>query len=98
MAWWHRRACARRWRRRPRRPARRRAEAGGGRVVAMRTPVRHLPPAIERWISRMRWLRWLEALATAGVVWLMLALVIEHAQPVGLAVAALVVVGLAALV
>ena len=64
----------------------------------MRTPVRHLPSDIERWVSRMRRLRWLEALATAGVVWLVLALVIEHAQPVGLAVASLVVVGLATLV
>jgi hypothetical protein len=64
----------------------------------MRTPVRHLPPAVERWLSRMRWLRWLEALVSAGVVWLVLALVIERAEPVALAIAALVVVGLAALV
>ena len=63
----------------------------------MRTPVRSLPPTVERWISRARWLRWLDALVAWLVVWLFLALWLEHATPVALPVAALALVGLAAL-
>ena len=64
----------------------------------MRSPVRSLPPNIERWATRARWLRWLEALAAWLVVWLVLALLWESAPPLASAVAALVLVGLAALV
>jgi len=63
----------------------------------MRTPVRSLPPTVERWISRARWLRWLDALVAWLVVWLFLALWLEHATLVALPVAALALVGLAAL-
>ncbi len=48
----------------------------------MRTPLRSLPPTVERWISRARWLRWLDALVAWLVVWLFLALWLEHATPV----------------
>ena len=64
----------------------------------MRSPVRHLPPAIERWTSRVRWLRWLDGAATAFVVWLMLALGLAGVPPIALAVTSVVLVGLAAFV
>jgi hypothetical protein len=64
----------------------------------MRSPVRHLPPEIEGWISRGRWLRWLDGAATALVLWLVLALVLEGVPPIALAVTSLVLVGLAAFV
>jgi len=63
----------------------------------MRSPVRPLPAEVESWTSRVRWLRWLEALATALVLWLILLVVIDG-PPGLLAVAAVIVVGLAALV
>ena len=62
----------------------------------MRTPVRSLPPAIEAWASRVRWLRWLEAVATTLALWLILALVFAGVPPVALALVALVVVILGA--
>jgi hypothetical protein len=34
----------------------------------MTTPIRPLPEEVERWIARIRWLRWLDA----GVAWLSL--------------------------
>jgi hypothetical protein len=78
------RGCAKPWMRRRRRQAGRgRAEAGGGTVGAMRSPVRHLPSEIEGWMSRMRWLRWLDGAATALVLWSMLALVLEGVPPIG---------------
>src|SRR5438093_6475089 len=64
----------------------------------MRTPFRSLPPTVERWISRARWLRWLEALGAWLLVWLFLALGSKDATPVASAVAALALIGLAALV
>jgi hypothetical protein len=63
----------------------------------MRTPVRSLPPTVERWASRARWLRWLEALGAWFLVWLFLALWLENATPVALAMAALALVSVAAL-
>jgi hypothetical protein len=63
----------------------------------MRTPVRSLPPHVERWATRARWLRWLEAVAAWLVVWALLALVLENVVPSASAVGALVLVGLAAL-
>ena len=64
----------------------------------MRSPVRHLPPELEGWTSRVRWLRWLDGAATALVLWLMLVVVLEGVPPIALAVASLVLVGLAAFV
>ena len=64
----------------------------------MRSPVRPLPAEVESWTSRVRWLRWLEALATALVLWLILMVVIEHGPPGRLAGASVLVVGLVALV
>ena len=61
----------------------------------MRTPVRSLPPGVERWASRAAWLSWLDALAAWLVVWGVLALVLENAPAVPTAIAALVLVGLA---
>src|SRR4029453_9836983 len=75
-----------------------RADAGSGTVGAMRSPVPHLPPAIESWTSRMRWLRWLDGAATALVVWLMLALMVAGLPPIALAVTSVILVGLAAFV
>jgi hypothetical protein len=62
----------------------------------VRSPVRSLPPAVERWASRARWLRWLEGLAAWFVVWLLLVLVLENATPTASATLALVLVGIAA--
>jgi hypothetical protein len=62
----------------------------------VRSPVRSLPPAVERWASRVRWLRWLEALAAWLVVWLVLALVLESVAPSASAVLALGLIVLAA--
>jgi len=64
----------------------------------MRSPIRNLPPAIEAWVSRVRWLRWLEGLATALALWLILELMFAGVAPVVLALVALVVVMLGALV
>jgi hypothetical protein len=64
----------------------------------MRSPIRHLPPEIERWMSRARWLRWLDGLATALVLWPILALMVESAPPFVVAVVSLGLVGLVALV
>jgi hypothetical protein len=63
----------------------------------MRTPVRSLPPTVEHWASRVRCLRWLDALAAWLLVWGFLALMLETKTLVASAVAALVLVGLAAL-
>ena len=49
-------------------------------------------------MSRVRWLRRLDGLATALVLWLILLVVLESTQPFVLAVGALGVVGLVALV
>jgi hypothetical protein len=63
----------------------------------VRSPVRSLPPAVERWASRARWLRWLEGLAAWLVVWLLLVLVLETATPSASAALALGLTGVAAL-
>ena len=60
--------------------------------------MRHLPPEIESWMSRARWLRWLDGLATALVLWAIVALTFESAPPFVVAVVSLGLVGLAALV
>ncbi len=40
----------------------------------MRTPIRPVPPAVERWASRVGYLRWLDALIAWLVIWALLAL------------------------
>jgi len=35
----------------------------------MRSPIRPIPHAIARWISRLRWLRWLDAVVAWASVW-----------------------------
>lgn len=62
----------------------------------MRTPIRPLPDAIARWASRVRYLRWLDALAAWLALWALLALALSlplQAQ----AVLSAAVVGLLAL-
>ncbi len=71
--------------------------ASGDTVEAMRTPVRAVPPTVERWASRARWLRWLDAVAAWLVVWPFLALLLESATALTSAVAALAPVVLGAL-
>ncbi|PYN26344.1 MAG: hypothetical protein DMD99_05905 [Candidatus Rokuibacteriota bacterium] len=63
----------------------------------MRSSVRSLPPGVQRWATRVRWLRWLDALAAWLVVWWLLALLPAKMTPVTPAVAAPMLVGLAAL-
>jgi hypothetical protein len=64
----------------------------------MRSPVRPLPPNVDRWVSRARWLRWLDALAAWLLVWAGLALGQRTAPAAATAIVAAVLVGLAALV
>jgi hypothetical protein len=40
------------------------------------TPIRPLPEGIARWSTRARWLRRLDALAAAGLVWVLLAVLL----------------------
>ena len=60
----------------------------------MRTPVRAVPPSVERAVTRARWLRWLDALLTWLVAWAGVALVWESATSTASAIAALLVVAL----
>jgi hypothetical protein len=64
----------------------------------MRSPVRSLPPDVERWVWRARWLGWLEALTVGFVAWLILALWLPDMPPLASPILALGLVGLAALV
>jgi hypothetical protein len=63
----------------------------------MRAPVRSLPPSVQRWASRALWLAWLDALLAWLSVWGLLAVLSETAPAGASAVAALVLVGVAAL-
>lgn len=50
-----------------------------------------MPVAVERWASRARWLRWVDALVTFAIVWLVMAGVLDvEAATSALAAAALV--------
>jgi hypothetical protein len=49
--------------------------AGCATMVGMRTPPRPLPDAIARWTSRVRYLRWLDALVAWPAAWALLATV-----------------------
>jgi hypothetical protein len=64
----------------------------------MRSPVRPLPPNVDRWVSRARWLRWLDALAAWLLVWAVLALAQRTAPPAATAIVAAVIVALAAFI
>jgi hypothetical protein len=64
----------------------------------MRSPVRPLPPNVGRWVSRARWLRWLDALAAWLLVAAALALGQRTAPPAATGIVAAVIVGLAALI
>jgi hypothetical protein len=64
----------------------------------MRSPVRPLPPNVDRWVSRARWLRWLDALAAWLLVSAGLALAQRTAPPAATAIVAAVLVGLTAFV
>jgi hypothetical protein len=64
----------------------------------MRSPLRPLPPSVERWIVAARVLRWLDALSAWLVVWAVTAIAVRPAPRLPLAVVAAVVVAVAALV
>jgi len=64
----------------------------------MRSPVRPLPPNVDRWVSRARWLRWLDALAAWLLVWAGLALGQRTTPLTATAIVAAVLVGLAAFI
>lgn len=62
----------------------------------MRTPIRPLPDAIQRWASRVRYLRWLDALVAGLVVWGLLAAAVPGLRVGDRAVVALTLLGLLA--
>ncbi|MGH7387843.1 MAG: hypothetical protein ACREM3_00055 [Candidatus Rokuibacteriota bacterium] len=70
----------------------------GGTVEEMRTPVRAAPPAVERWASRARWLRSLDALMAWLAIWPFMALLLEDASAGATAVVAGLLVAVAAFV
>ncbi|MFQ5897341.1 MAG: hypothetical protein ACE5JN_03755 [Candidatus Methylomirabilia bacterium] len=45
----------------------------------MRTPIKPLPAAIDRWTDRVRWLRWLDAAAVWILLWAGTALLLPDA-------------------
>jgi hypothetical protein len=63
----------------------------------MRSPVRAVPPNVERAVARVRWLRWVDALLTWLVAWGGVALAWETSMPSTSAIVALLAVTLAAL-
>jgi hypothetical protein len=63
----------------------------------MRSPLRPLPGAVERWIATVRALRWLDALAAWLAVWGALALGFPGAPRMPLAAVAFLIVTLGAL-
>jgi hypothetical protein len=63
----------------------------------MRTPVRTIPPGVERWVSRASWLRGLDAAAAVVAVWPLAALALD-ATATASAVAASMLVAAAAFV
>jgi hypothetical protein len=64
----------------------------------MRSPLRPLPEAVERWIAAVRMLRWLDALAAGLAAWGALALGIPSASRMPLVALACLVVALGAMV
>ena len=63
----------------------------------MRTPVKAVPPNVERAAARGRWLRWVDALLAWLATWGGVALAWETATPSASAIVALIAVALAAL-
>jgi hypothetical protein len=63
----------------------------------MRTPARTIPHTVERWATRARWLRWLDAVTAALAGWPFVALGLE-VPPDASALVAVALVGGAALV
>ncbi len=63
----------------------------------MRTPIRAVPYSVERWTTRVRYLRWLDALAAWVFLWGVVALWLERDADVEASLAA-IGVGLLALV
>ena len=63
----------------------------------MRSPMRAVPPNVERAAARGRWLRWIDALVTWLVAWGGVALAWETSRPSTSAIVALLAVALAAL-
>ncbi len=55
----------------------------------MRTPIRTVPYTVERWTARLRYLRWLDALAAWLLAWPIAALVLERAADAEAFVAAI---------
>lgn len=61
----------------------------------MRSPARTIPVAVERWATRAGWLRWLDGVTAAVLVWPFVALSLET-PPAASAIVALMLVGGAA--
>jgi len=64
----------------------------------MRTPIRRIPDSVERWMARARLLRWLDALTAWLVLWIALAHWPTHLAGEAAAIAALLLLGVLALV
>lgn len=64
----------------------------------MRSPLRPVPAAVERWIVAARALRWLDTLAAWLALWVVAAIAFPEAARSRLAVAAALVVGVGALI
>jgi hypothetical protein len=64
----------------------------------LRSPLRPLPAAVERWTAAVRALRWLDALVAWLVIWSVVAIAVPSAARVPLAVLAALVAALGALV
>jgi len=63
----------------------------------MTTPIRPVPYPITRWVSRLRWLRWLDAAVAWTGVWVVATVALERGTGNAAAIVATVVVGLGAL-
>jgi hypothetical protein len=64
----------------------------------MRSPLRPVPAAVERWIVAARALRWLDTLAAWLALWVVAAMAFPEVARSRLAVAAALVVGVGALI
>ena len=64
----------------------------------MRSPLRPVPAAVERWIVAARALRWLDTLAAWLALWIVAAMAFPEVPRARLAVAAAFVVGVGALI
>ena len=64
----------------------------------MRSPLRPVPAAVERWIVTARMLRWLDTLAAWLALWVVAAMAFPEVARSRLAVAAALIVGVGALI